>query len=71
MDNKFVNVKQYAAMKKCSRENIYNAAERGEVDIDRTAGFPVIYLTEKNLKWKPAQVGRPKKGILEIPKGIL
>ncbi len=71
MDTKFVNVKQYATMKKCSRETIYNAAKRGEVDIDRQAGFPVIYLTGKNIKWNPGNVGRPKKGVLEIPKGIL
>lgn len=64
---KFVNVKQFAALKKCSRETIYNAAKRGKVDIDRSAGFPIIYLTEKNLNWKPGQnTGRPKKGILDI-----
>jgi len=39
-------------MKKCSRENIYNAERKGEVDVDRSAGFPVIYLTEKNSQWK-------------------
>jgi hypothetical protein len=54
-------------MKKCSRETIYNAAKRGEVDIDRSNGFPVIYLTVKNLNWMPGQnTGRPKKGILNI-----
>jgi hypothetical protein len=64
---KFVNIKQFAAMKKCSRETIYNAAKRGEVDIDRSNGFPVIYLTVKNLNWMPGQnTGRPKKGILNI-----
>ncbi len=64
---KFVNIKQFAVMKKCSRETIYNAAKRGEVDIDRSAGFPVVYLTEKNLNWKSGQnTGRPKKGILNI-----
>ena len=63
---KFLNVTLFAAMKKCSRVTIYNAAKSGEVDIDRQAGFAVIYLNEKNLNWKPAQVGRPKKGILNI-----
>lgn len=64
---KFVNITQYATMKKCSRETIYNAAKRGEIDIDRSAGFPVIYLNEKNTAWQPGKkVGRPKKGILKI-----
>jgi hypothetical protein len=64
---KFFNIKQFAVLKKCSRETIYNAAKRGEVDIDRSAGFPVVYLTEKNLNWMPGQkIGRPKKEILYI-----
>ncbi len=59
---KFVNIKQFANMKGCSRETVYAAERRGEVNIDRSAGFPVIYLTEKNLNWKPGQrIGRPKK----------
>lgn len=58
---KFVNIKQFAEMKKCSRENIYNAERKGEISIDRTAGFPVIYLTKENLNWKPKEKGRPPK----------
>ena len=63
---KFVNVKQFADMKNCSRENVYNAARNGEVDIDRSAGFPVIYLTNKNLNWIPKEKGRPKKESLPV-----
>jgi len=58
----FTNVKQFAEIKGCSRQTIYLAEERGEIDIDRTAGFPIVYLTKKNLNWKPGQrIGRPKK----------
>jgi hypothetical protein len=63
---KFVNIKQFADMKKTTRENVYSAERKGEVDIDRTAGFPVIFLTNKNINWKPRGKGRPKKGILKI-----
>ena len=58
---KFVSITRFAEMKKCSRETVYNAAKRGEIDVDRTAGVPVIYLTEKNQKWMPGQnIGRPR-----------
>jgi hypothetical protein len=63
---KFLNVKLFAEMKKCSRQTVYNAERVGEIDIDRSTGFPVIYLTEKNLKWKPEPIGRPKKVIMRI-----
>jgi len=60
----FVNIKQFALTKGCSRMTIYAAEERGELKIDRSAGFPVIYLTKENLAWKPGQrIGRPKKVI--------
>ena len=58
---KFVSITQFAKLKKCSRETIYKAADRGEVEIDRSSGIPVIFLTEKNSSWKPGEVGRPRK----------
>lgn len=59
---KFVNIKRFAKFKGCSRQTIYAAERRGEIDINRDAGFPVVYLTKKNLAWKPGQkVGRPRK----------
>jgi len=73
---KFVNITRFAAMKKCSRETVYNAAKRGKIDIDRNSGMPVIYLTEKNLNWNPGEnIGRPRKESVdlvatEINKGI-
>ena len=73
---KFLSITRFAEMKKCSRETVYNAAKRGEIDIDRTAGVPVIYLTEKNLKWMPRQkMGRPRNKnidfvVIEITKEI-
>jgi len=49
-------------MKKCTRQTVYNAISKGEIDIDRSQGFPIVYLTEKNLNWKPGQnIGRPHK----------
>jgi len=56
---KFVNIKQYAELKGCSRPNIYNAEENGEISVERSAGFPVIYLNDKNRKWEPRKKGRP------------
>jgi len=61
MTLKFVNIRQFAELKKCSRECIYKADRKGEITIDRSAGFPVIFLTEKNRSWKPRGKGRPKK----------
>ena len=58
---KFLNVKQFAEMKNCSRETVYKAAKSEKVNIDRSAGFPVIHLNDKNLSWNPQQIGRPKK----------
>lgn len=59
-------------MKKCSRQTVYNAARKGEINIDRSQGFPIIFLTEKNLNWKSGQnIGRPKKGIMRIPESHL
>lgn len=58
---RFLNIKQFADLKKCSRENIYNANRKGEVDINRSAGFPVIFLNEKNISWKPKGKGRPRR----------
>lgn len=73
---KFVNISQFAAIKKTSRETIYKAEKDGKLDIDRSAGFPVIFLTEKNRKWKPRPKGRPinqmtKNIIAEIQKEIV
>ena len=73
---KFVSIKSFADMKGCSRETVYNASKQGKVDIDRTSGIPVIFLSEKNLSWKPGQnMGRPRKEIInsivsEIKKDI-
>lgn len=59
---KFVSIKRFSEMKKCSRETVYNAAKRGYIQIDRSSGIPVIFLNEKNLSWRPGQNrGRPKK----------
>lgn len=59
---KFVNVKQFAQIKNCTRQTVYNAARKGLIAIDRQQGFPIIYLTEKNNNWKPGQnIGRPSK----------
>lgn len=63
---KFVNITQFAKMKKCSRETIYSAGRKGELDIDRTAGFPVIYLTEKNNSWKKRKSNKEKLDLNEI-----
>lgn len=63
MEIKFVNITQFSRLKKCSREAVYNAEKRGEIEIDRSAGFPVIHLTEKHQNWKPNSQGRPKKEI--------
>ncbi|MBK9097528.1 MAG: hypothetical protein IPM14_05240 [bacterium] len=66
---KFVSITHFAVLKKCSRETVYNAEKRGEVEIDRTAGVPVIHLTEKNMNWKPGQnMGRPKNKSVDIIK---
>ena len=66
---KFVSITNFAGMKKCSRETVYNAEKRGEVDIDRTAGAPVIHLTEKNMSWKPGQnMGRPRNKNVDLIK---
>ena len=51
-NQKFVNITKFATMKNCSRETIYSAERKGEIDIDRSSGFPVVYLTAKNLGWK-------------------
>lgn len=63
---KFVNIKQFAELKGCSRENIYNAEKKGEVSIDRSAGFPVVFITEKNKNWKPRRKGRPTKNYSDL-----
>lgn len=63
---RFVNIIQFAKMKKCSRETVYKAERKGEIEIDRTAGFPIIYLSEKNLYWKPKRQGRPPNKVLDI-----
>ena len=63
MKSKFVNIKQFAKMKGCSRESVYKAERKGELVIDRSAGFPVVYLTEMNLNWKPRKKGRPRKQV--------
>ncbi len=64
---KFVSIKSFAGLKKCSRETVYNAAKRGEIDIDRTSGIPVIYLSKKNLEWNPSQnMGRPRKNSINF-----
>jgi hypothetical protein len=66
---KFVSITNFAEMKKCSRETVYNAEKRGEIDIDRTAGVPVIHLTEKNMSWKPGQnMGRPRNKNVDLIK---
>lgn len=72
---RFVNIKQFAAIKNTTRENVYAAERKGEIDIDRSAGFPIIFLTEKNRKWKPRKKGRPRNQmtgniIAEIQKEI-
>lgn len=59
---KFLSIKKFAELKKCSRETIYNAAKKGYLNIDRSSGTPVIFLNEKNLSWQPGfNQGRPKK----------
>lgn len=63
---KFLNIKSFADLKKCSRETVYRAEKNQEIDINRTAGFPVIFLTDKNKEWEPRRIGRPKKEILKI-----
>lgn len=64
---RFINIKKFAELKKCSRETIYNAAKRGEVEIDRSSGTPLIFLTEENMNWKPGQnIGRPRAKYVEI-----
>uniref|UniRef100_A0A7V2ZLE1 Helix-turn-helix domain-containing protein n=1 Tax=Ignavibacterium album TaxID=591197 RepID=A0A7V2ZLE1_9BACT len=64
---KFVNIKKFSEMKKCSRETVYNAAKRGYIEIDRSSGIPVIFLNEKNLSWQPGQNrGRPKKRTIDF-----
>lgn len=72
---KFVNITQFAKIKKVSRETLYKAERNGEIEVDRSSGFPVIFLTEKNKKWKPRPKGRPisqmtKNIIAEIQKEI-
>lgn len=65
---KFLNVKLFAELKNCTRQTIYNAERDGEIDIDRSQGFPVVFLTKKNSNWKAGQnVGRPSKEIADIP----
>lgn len=59
-----MNIKQFAKWKGCSRQNIYNAEKRGEVEIDRTKGFPVIFLNKNNTNWKPK--GRGRQTIYEV-----
>ena len=59
---KFLSITRFAALKKCSRETVYNAARNDRIAIDRSSGIPVIFLTEKNLSWKPGKnIGRPRK----------
>jgi len=66
---KFVSITHFAGIKKCSRETVYNATKRGEIDIDRTAGVPVIYLTRKNMNWIPGQnMGRPRNKKVDLIK---
>lgn len=64
---KFLNVKLFAELKECTRQTVYNAESKDEVDIDRSQGFPIVYLTKKNLNWKPGQnIGRPKKEVIKL-----
>ena len=64
---KFVSITSFADMKKCSRQTIYNAAKEGKIDIDRSSGIPVIYLTESNLNWSPGQnMGRPRRESINL-----
>jgi len=63
----FVSIKRFADLKKCSRETVYNAAKRGKINIDRTSGIPIIYLSKKNLDWKPGQeMGRPREKSIDF-----
>ena len=66
---KFFNYKLFAEMKKCSRQTVYSAENKGEIVIDRSQGFPVVYVTDKNLTWQSGKIiGRHQKEIKSISK---
>lgn len=57
---KFLSVSKFAKLKNCSRQNVYQAENKGEIKIDRTSGIPIVFLNEENQRWKPRRIGRPK-----------
>ena len=61
----YLSVTKYAKLKKVHRNAIYLAGSEGRIDIDKSSGVALIFMTDKNKDWKPSKIyqknGRKEK----------
>ena len=52
----YLSVTNYAKLKKVHRNAIYLAGSEGRIDIDKTSGVSIIFMTKKNKDWQPSKI---------------
>jgi len=51
----YYEISEFAELKNCTRQTIYSAVKRGEVEASRLYGKLLVRKSAKNKKWEPQE----------------